>query len=453
MTRRNLFSFEPTFYFLLCHRFPQYPAGSHSNPASRTLPPPHDAPFRRRCYCRCPASARPPSAIAVFCNSIVLSLPLVFYEHFEMVEDVESKPESFNSCCKVWKDLCTKLEEKRIALRQATKLLNEQCKRIEVENRNLKKGRFKSKEVIGDTSLARKSDNQGQWVIRNAEVATTNFESLWIVTKVFAFDDWQMIRKSLEEYFQAKIVINPLFGENAFISIDQDSIKDRICEEGKWQAMGEARIQVKQNCCGFVPSTIEITNVKRGNIFSNFGDFGFCTLLCQLVVLLCSLMVKHFTNPTDLLRIRKVLQDEDLYLSTFPPVLKVSKSTFPVLPIARNLFEALKILQECSLTSRKMAVEGSQADMELIAPENEKASSLDIAKPVTNSCLDKVVGPTMIDSPFKMPVFEGLRREKDSKKAPLIKAMREYKFSTGFNAANSPHLLHKHNDLHCNDPL
>ena len=38
--------------------------------------------------------------------------------------------------------MCTKLEEKRIALRQATKLLNEQCKRIEVENLNLKKGRM-----------------------------------------------------------------------------------------------------------------------------------------------------------------------------------------------------------------------------------------------------------------------------------------------------------------------
>ena len=97
-------------------------------------------------------------------------------------------------------------------------------------------------------------------------------------------------------------------------------------------------------------------------------------------------MVKHFANPTDLLRIRKVLQDEYLDLSTFPPVLKVSKSTFAVLPMARNLFEALKVLQERSLTSWKMAVKGSQADVELIAPENEKASSLDIAKPVTNSC-------------------------------------------------------------------
>lgn len=118
-----------------------------------------------------------------------------------------------------------------------------------------------------------------------------------------------------------------------------------------------------------------------------------------------SLMVKHFTNPFDPLRIRKVLEDEDLDLSTFPLILKVLKSTFAVLPLARNLFEALKILQEHSLMSGKMAMEGNQADKELIAPENEKASFLDIAKLVTNNCPDEVVGPMMIDSSFKMSVF------------------------------------------------
>lgn len=107
-------------------------------------------------------------------------------------------------------------------------------------------GWSKSKEVISDTFLARKSDNQGQWMIKNAEVATTNFESLWIVTKLFAFDDLRMIRKSLEDYFQAKIVINHLFGENARISIDQGSIKDRICEEGKWHAMGSFHLKFEK---------------------------------------------------------------------------------------------------------------------------------------------------------------------------------------------------------------
>ena len=36
----------------------------------------------------------------------------------------------------------------------------------------------------------------------------------------------------------------------------------------------EGRIQLKQNLCSFVPSTIEITDFKRGNIFLH-GDFEF----------------------------------------------------------------------------------------------------------------------------------------------------------------------------------
>ena len=37
----------------------------------------------------------------------------------------------------------------------------------------------------------------------------------------------------LEIYFQAKIIIDPLFDENALISLDQGSIEDFISEEGK----------------------------------------------------------------------------------------------------------------------------------------------------------------------------------------------------------------------------
>ncbi|XP_023000919.1 uncharacterized protein LOC111495215 [Cucurbita maxima] len=62
-----------------------------------------------------------------------------------MVGDVVSKPESSNSCCKVWKDMYTKLEEKRIALRQAVKLLEEQIRKIQAENLNLKEGYEKEK--------------------------------------------------------------------------------------------------------------------------------------------------------------------------------------------------------------------------------------------------------------------------------------------------------------------
>ena len=55
-----------------------------------------------------------------------------------------------------------------------------------------------------------------------------------------------MTRKSLEDYFQAKIVINSLFGENALISINQGSIKDHLREEGKWQAMGSFHLKFEK---------------------------------------------------------------------------------------------------------------------------------------------------------------------------------------------------------------
>ena len=39
--------------------------------------------------------------------------------------------------------------------------------------------------------------------------------------------------------------------------------------------VSEVRIQVKKNSCGFVPSTIEVTDLKRGNIYLHFGDYEF----------------------------------------------------------------------------------------------------------------------------------------------------------------------------------
>lgn len=141
----------------------------------------------------------------------------------------------------------------------------------------------------------------------------------------------------LETVLQVKVVINPLFDENALISLDQGPIKDHI-RGGVWQLMApfhlkfekwdkfkhsrpvvtkgfgglpkindlpldywrrrtfevigdhfeglesitsetinllncrEARIKVKRNLCGYIPSTIEIKNPRRGNIFLHFGD-------------------------------------------------------------------------------------------------------------------------------------------------------------------------------------
>ena len=50
---------------------------------------------------------------------------------------------------------------------------------------------------------------------------------------------------------------------------------DIVSETLKLINVSEARIQVKKNPCGFVPCTIEITDLKRGNIYLHFGDYEF----------------------------------------------------------------------------------------------------------------------------------------------------------------------------------
>lgn len=74
-------------------------------------------------------------------------------------------------------------------------------------------------------------------------------------------------------------------------------------------------IQVKQNLCGFMSSTIEITDFKRGNILLNFGDFE---SLNPPSSIRDTLMVRDFKNPNDQLRIREALQDEEVDVSFFP---------------------------------------------------------------------------------------------------------------------------------------
>lgn len=56
-----------------------------------------------------------------------------------MAGDVSLKVESENVCCRAWKVKYSKLEEKRNALRQAVKLLEQQLDRVQTESLNLKK--------------------------------------------------------------------------------------------------------------------------------------------------------------------------------------------------------------------------------------------------------------------------------------------------------------------------
>ena len=65
-----------------------------------------------------------------------------------------------------------------------------------------------------------------------------DFENLCILSRFFVFDDWKEIRKTMEDLFQSKIIINPLFVENALIKLDEGSLKEFVGKEAVWQVMG-----------------------------------------------------------------------------------------------------------------------------------------------------------------------------------------------------------------------
>ena len=63
------------------------------------------------------------------------------------------------------------------------------------------------------------------WVIKNSEVLKEDFDNLWIISRLFAFEDWKKIRKTLEDLFQSKIIIYPLFAENVLIKLAEGSLE------------------------------------------------------------------------------------------------------------------------------------------------------------------------------------------------------------------------------------
>ena len=298
-----------------------------------------------------------------------------------------------------------------------------------------------------------------QWLIKNHEVVKVDFDNLWIITKLFAFDAWRLICKQLEMLSQTKFIINPLYDDNALISFDKVPTKEFIGEEKKWQTRGKfhikfekwdsirhsrplvikgfggwikiknlpsdlwqrsiseaigdrfgglidiatktlnltncskAQILVKKNICGFVSSTIEISDHKRGSIFLRYGDFEF---LNPPNTSIAPSLQGNFSNSIDRLHIREVLNDEGLDISSFPLVINVPKSVFAVLPNARNPFSLLKPFPASSpvpLPDKKTEI-GAQ----LAAFSNGRASEqfLPITNPLQHSCLQKVMGHTEI---------------------------------------------------------
>ena len=142
-----------------------------------------------------------------------------------------------------------------------------------------------------------------------------------------AFECWIKIKNLPLDFWQTSTLgaIGDQFG--GLIDIATETLNLTNCSE--------TRILVKKNICGFVPSTIEISDHKRGSISLRYGDIEF---LSPPNSSLAPNLQGNFSNSIDRLRIREVLNDEGFDLSSFPPVINVPKSVFVVLPRARNPF-------------------------------------------------------------------------------------------------------------------
>ncbi|KAA0051433.1 hypothetical protein E5676_scaffold333G001030 [Cucumis melo var. makuwa] len=223
---------------------------------------------------------------------------------------------------------------------------------------------------------------QKQWLIKNWSCEGYGG---WLKIKNLPLDYW--CRSTLE-------VIENHFG----------GLTDRASETLNLTNITEAWIQVKKNLCGFVPPTIEITDLKRKNIYLHFGDFEFLNPTGPSKV---PSLWDDFNNSIDCLRVRDVLLDEDIDPSSFPSIPKVPKSVFAVLPRGRNPYEILKKFPAIPSAPKKKTAADIQFKGELITQASEQAPNLNFAKTKTNSCCKKAMESTSINLAFKILTLFG----------------------------------------------
>ena len=70
-------------------------------------------------------------------------------------------------------------------------------------------------------------------MIKNPVVFKADFDILWVVSKLFEFDSWVKVNEALELFFDSKVIINPLFADNALIELDRGPLKEFIENPGK----------------------------------------------------------------------------------------------------------------------------------------------------------------------------------------------------------------------------
>lgn len=86
--------------------------------------------------------------------------------------------------------------------------------------------------------LPGKQGKESFWVQKNYEVFQEDFSNLWIISRLFVFNDWREIAICLENHLKTKVIINLLFADNVLIEVYQGSLENLIENPCKWQEFG-----------------------------------------------------------------------------------------------------------------------------------------------------------------------------------------------------------------------
>ena len=78
-------------------------------------------------------------------------------------------------------------------------------------------------------------------MIKNPKVFKADFDNLWVGPKIIEFDSWVRINETLELFFDSKVIINPLFADNALIEMGRGPLNEFIL---KIQASGKISVPV-----------------------------------------------------------------------------------------------------------------------------------------------------------------------------------------------------------------